>query len=759
MADETVATPASTERPNVAPDPTTDTSYASQTVQPNAVQAAAQAQPQVQPQVQPQGPPQSVTTPGRVVSVQDPTQQHTGWFHGMMQRMNQGDSVPVRDRNGNPVMGPDGRPQMQPLTSKQMGRSILAGVLSAMAATEQHQPYRNGNGIWVNPSNEAVGAARQAFQAGRPQAQQAKANEQLQAQRTQQYATYKANVDMFKMAHEMSDMKFKDRQTAVAGFAPAYEAAMRGEIEGFDPAQGDFSEDEARKQMATLDPTTHMMVPNGKVVQHLDASGNPTGESDVHWMILPGQNGKITLTKAMIKAAGLPETTKEGAQVPLTQWSDLTRRASSAHIIGSLVDQVAATLDIKDKAGKPVTLDVPKFVKAAQMTPDQTSEFQGLDRNDPVKFQTGLEKINQETQGRLHQALSDQGINIDSKTWADQQKADLKKQEAEELAKITAEKVKIEKEAAANTPAGQADLKNKQLEIKLKEQQLNQNMAASQGLDVPKGFVPNPDPMALSANDIQSDLQKKGVKVPDNFAALYAIAHNDAALTTYSASPRKGVPVMPQATALAFIRQYLNPGYQEADYAAGANLKKEIASTRTGTAGGSLLAAGTAVNHLDLLMQAADRLNNNDIVALNKLANNLGIQVGKSPAVTFKGISEFVNEEVGKVTAGGQPREAELKAYRDTLNSDQSPQQTRDVVKSYIGLMAGRVNEINTRNQQYFGRDVKGVSPAVARVFTKYGFETPGYVSANVNGHVGSIPKDQVAAFKRKYPNAVIGGQ
>jgi len=54
---------------------------------------------------------------------------------------------------------------------------------------------------------------------------------------------------------------------------------------------------------------------------------------------------------------------------------------------------------------------------------------------------------------------------------------------------------------------------------------------------------------------------------------------------------------------------------------------------------------------------------------------------------------------------------------------------------------------------------VKGISPAVARVFAKYGVDVPGYVRVQVNGVNGVIPKNQLEAFKKKYPNAAIGGQ
>lgn len=677
-------------------------------------------------------------------------QQHTGWFHGMMARMNQGDSVPVRDKNGNPVAGPDGKPQMQPLSSKQMGRSILAGVLSAMAATEQHQPYRNGNGIWVNPQNEAVQAGQQAFQAGRPKQQQAAAQAQVTQDRVRQYATYKANVDQFKMAHEVAGMKLEDTQKAVAGFSAVYDSAQRGEIEGTTPETLDVTGDDIPKLMANgqFDVTTHVAVPNGKVVPHLDANGQPVmGQSDVHYMILPGQNGKVTMTEGMIAAAGLPKTVKPGTQIPVTQWSDLMRKGASQHIVSSAVDQIAETLDIKDKkTGDPVTLDYSKFIKAARMTPDQLNEFQGLDRNDPVAYQAGVEKINKETNGQLQQALHDQGIDIDAKSWDDRRKERIKAEEAEAAAKIAEDKVSVNADAKANTPAGQADLRNKQLEIKIKEQQINQAAAQSAGLNIPKGFTPNPTAMALSPQDLQNDLQKQHVEIPPNFEALYAIGHNAADLKTYSSSPRKGVNIMPQATALAFIRQYINPGYQEGDYAAGQGLLKEIASTRQGTAGGSLLKAGTASNHLELLLQAATALHNNDVPALNHIANAVGTAVGKSPATVFRGISEFVNTEVGGVVAGGAPRETELALYRKSLNEDQSPQQTKGVVDAYIGLMAGRINEINDRNQQYFGRDVKGISPVVTKVFNAHGFAVGSQVTVIGKNGKPHIFNDQKAA-------------
>jgi hypothetical protein len=279
---------------------------------------------------------------------------------------------------------------------------------------------------------------------------------------------------------------------------------------------------------------------------------------------------------------------------------------------------------------------------------------------------------------------------------------------------------------------------------------------ASQGLSVPKGFTSNPNAPEMSADDLRQDLQSKGVKVPSNFEALYAVAHNAADLKTLPTRTAKGTNQMDAQTGLSFIRQYLNPQYQEGDYAAASGLSKELASTRQGTAGGSLLSAGVASNHLDLLASAGDALKNQDTQVLNQIANKLGVAVGKSPAVTFSAIADQVNAEVGKTVAGGAPHEAELAKLAQNLNTDQSPEQISNVVRAYVNLMSGRVNEINERSQQYFGRDVKGISAETAKVFAKYGVAVPGYVQVKINGQSGVIPKSKLGDFRKQYPNAEV---
>jgi hypothetical protein len=298
---------------------------------------------------------------------------------------------------------------------------------------------------------------------------------------------------------------------------------------------------------------------------------------------------------------------------------------------------------------------------------------------------------------------------------------DLKNREAEDRAAA------LEK-AKEKTPEGQVKLQNAQLDLTLKRQQVAQNDANAKAVQVPQGFVADPRANELPSNELRSQLSSKGVTIPPDWEALYTIGHNDADLATYTSSPRKGVQTMPRPQALAFIRTYINPNYNEGDYKANANLIKEVRDTKVGTAGGSLLAAGVASNHLDLLAQAGTALRNHDVQLWNSLCAKAGVATGSAPPVVFQAIGQKLNEEVEKVTSGGTPQVASLKEAHENLNVAQSPEQIEGVINAYLGLMNGRVAEIDSRANQYTGRHVP-VSPMTAKVFNSRGYTVPGQPS------------------------------
>lgn len=621
-----------------------------------------------------------------------------------------------------------------PLDRKDIGMAIamsaITGALSGMQAKG------------TNANAQAAGLGFNAVAKQRSESDK-EADAQASADFARKASLTEHNMHMMQLTAALGHDSENNLQDHVNKFAD-----MRNEQDT--PAISDVSEDDLRTKYAGQAgklgemATKYLSLPS-RVVPRYDADGKQMTNAEgvpqfqLLWNLYD-QTKQMPLTQdflnkaasygvpGSVKSDGTPYTIGEGATISAPTYAKMIRGMEAVDIFQRDLDSVAEATKTKPANAKSLVKADPSLLPAitqylrdhgAAQNPAEAVAFMGKD----PKAATYAPRI-----------VAAFGPDAFEK-YKSAQKAN------EEAAIKTAEQ---------NTPEGQASLKNKQLENQKLQNELNQENTQAQGLAVPKNFTPNPDASSLSSTDLQKDLQTKGVKLPANFETLYSVAHNAADLKTLPTNPRKGSNQMSAQEGLGFIRQYINPQYQEGDYAAASGLSKELASTRQGTAGGALLSAGVASNHLDLLEQASTALANHDVQKLNHLANSLGVELGESPAVTFQAIAEQVNGEVGKVVAGGTPHEAELENLRKNLNSDQSPEQVREVIKSYIGLMAGRVNEINDRSQQYFGRDVKGISPVVTRVFNKYGFAVGSQVQVvDPTGKVRIFP-DKKSADKFK---------
>jgi hypothetical protein len=431
-------------------------------------------------------------------------------------------------------------------------------------------------------------------------------------------------------------------------------------------------------------------------------------------------NAQVALTDELKKGNPALQYVAQGTNAPMAVLGKYNLERSQTKNAQGFVNQWAQQVADHNGDEKPKPIDVkaaiakdpylrkliPQLGRYAGMEPDQAMAQMDKDGVDPTLI------------GKFGELLG----GVDRNEWS-LDRADKvlsqKSEEAENKAKKLADEKRL-------TPEGQQDLIHKKLENEALLQAAAALKASQEGIQIPKNFVPNPNAVTMESDALSKELSDKGVTIPSNFTALYAIAHNNADLATLPNNPRPKSGAMSRDQGLSYIRAFINPQYQEGDFKANANLQRELESTRQGTAGGSLLAAGTASNHLQLLMEQADKLGNMDIPTINSIANSLGVAVGKSPAVTFRAIAQQVNSEVAKVVAGGQPHEAELKQFEENLNNAQSPEQIKNVIKSYIGLMNGRIGEIDDRSMQYMGRHVKGISPTTTDVFNKNGFTVPG---------------------------------
>ena len=635
---------------------------------------------------------------------------------------------------GQPIQGPNGQPI--PLTKGFMGKAIIANALAGMMAGYGSSETVNTQHGPVRVNNPAKGFAAGA-QAG--QATQANRQQQMDESQARAYNTVKRNLDLHASMLNLQNATEATQDKSAADGTTLYDGLKSFDESNTDPRVPKFILDTGVTGQELNDGMKsgkYHIGKNSAVLTgwqpHIDPqTGEQTKDADG----IPQREAVF----AVINPEAIVHFTPELKDALSGMHQDLSRIPDNAAMkakallpllmnkqnYGIAQDAINGWSKKNDEltGRKSETVDVNSLIQSNGTLRKAVPYINKYIGEDPDVMIAGLRK-EKDPSAQAAAGVLAHALGIDEDSWKNKREADQKRVAAEQT---VATKL-AEDSAIRQTPEGQLKLRKMQLENQQLAQSVAQAEAQSKGINVPKNFTANPKSNEMDSGALQSDLLAKGVDVPSNFSALYAIAHNAADLSTLPTTPRKGVNVMPRDQALSYIRTFINPQYQEGDYSASKKLSGELASTRTGTAGGTLLSAGTAANHLNLLEQAGEALNNGDVQAINKLANVVGVAVGKSPAVTFQAIAEQVNSEVAKVVAGGQPNEAELKQNRDNLNNSQSPEQIRNVIRSYVGLMNGRIGEIDDRSMQYFGRHVKGISPTAVQVFNKYGFVAPGQV-------------------------------
>lgn len=236
-----------------------------------------------------------------------------------------------------------------------------------------------------------------------------------------------------------------------------------------------------------------------------------------------------------------------------------------------------------------------------------------------------------------------------------------------------------------------------------------------------------PETRGLSASDLKQELTKQGVAIPDNFEDLYAVGHYDRPLVGGYAQRvwSKGAPYeMDNQTAGTFVLKYINPEFRQYEYDARKKDWDNLNNPDSKT-GQTILNAGTAAQHLEMLRKASDALGSNDIQSLNRIANSFNTEIGKSAALTYSAIADKAADEVSKVAAGNAPYKEQVLSTRSTLTPANSKEQTDAVIRAFTDLMYGRINSIDEDTFSKQGKHLPNVSPEVTQLFQHYGRETP----------------------------------
>lgn len=150
----------------------------------------------------------------------------------------------------------------------------------------------------------------------------------------------------------------------------------------------------------------------------------------------------------------------------------------------------------------------------------------------------------------------------------------------------------------------------------------------------------------------------------------------------------------PMATKNAILQQVykINPNFDTSEFGLEADAAKKA---RSGAWADTRLAYNTALDHSDLLLKAADALQNNDFRTLNSLSNKFKTEFGWSGQINFNAIANAYNHEVTSVVSKNHITNAEVETGHATMPDNANPQTIHDVVNSYKSLMTSKRNELD----------------------------------------------------------------
>ena len=110
-----------------------------------------------------------------------------------------------------------------------------------------------------------------------------------------------------------------------------------------------------------------------------------------------------------------------------------------------------------------------------------------------------------------------------------------------------------------------------------------------------------------------------------------------------------------------------------------------------GSIGNEIVAFSTAIQHADLLEQAALALNNNDTQKLNAIKNELSTQFGDPEPTNFKVIANAYTREVTKALTAGHVTDNEIRENGATIPQDASQAQIIGAINAYRKLMNSKI--------------------------------------------------------------------
>lgn len=192
-------------------------------------------------------------------------------------------------------------------------------------------------------------------------------------------------------------------------------------------------------------------------------------------------------------------------------------------------------------------------------------------------------------------------------------------------------------------------------------------------------------------------------------------------------------------TMLSAVSQY-DPSFDASNFGARSKLRADVTST-SGKAGQSIAAINTAIGHAGRLADQAAQLNNFSGMAtpLNQLVNTVENRAGDPRMASFDQTRNALAEELERAWRGTGGSEAGIKAWKDTINNAQSPEQLKSAIGNAMELLGSRLDSLQSQYKETMGPEAKpeflnDKSKAILQKMQQGGFNIGGSLSAESGG-------------------------
>jgi hypothetical protein len=155
---------------------------------------------------------------------------------------------------------------------------------------------------------------------------------------------------------------------------------------------------------------------------------------------------------------------------------------------------------------------------------------------------------------------------------------------------------------------------------------------------------------------------------------------------------------------LTGLARRVDSSFNMADYPTRVKTRQDFA---VGAAGRNVRSLNTVIGHLDDLSKKSDALGNASWQTWNRV-RNFGLTEAGSPEVTnFEKSANAVVSELATLFKGTGGTDQEIKAWRETINSSQSPKQLQDGIQALVSLVESRMNALGDQYQKGMGKQME----------------------------------------------------